>query len=49
MSDFGSIIKFFDNIGSVFSGIVECIPDFLRPLALAFVVISAIYLIVGRD
>lgn len=49
MNDFGSIIKFFNSIGDVFQGIVDCIPDFLRPIALAFVIISAIYLVVGRD
>ena len=45
----GSIIKFFDSIGEVCSGIVSCFPDFLRPVALVFILISAIYLIVGRD
>lgn len=49
MSDFASIINFFNGIGNVFQGIVNCIPDFLRPVSLAFVVIAAIYLVVGRD
>ena len=49
MSDFGSIIDFFDTIGDLVKSFIAIIPDFLQPLVLAFVAISALYLVVGRN
>ncbi len=46
---FTSIKDFLSNIGIIISGIISCIPTFLQPLVGAFVVISVIYLVVGRN
>ena len=49
ITDFWQVADWFKSIGDFFKTIWFCIPDFLRPLCLAFVVISAIYLIAGRN
>lgn len=49
MSDFGSIIKFFDKIGTVLGSLISAVPAFLRPLLAVVIAVSVIYLVVGRD